>query len=73
MNERILALLIKDENPQPLYQVLKASGQLPAKQFGQLYWEQQINDIAPLAEKIKQQNVQPTDYVIDLQINGIKL
>ncbi|ELZ5938564.1 exodeoxyribonuclease V subunit gamma [Providencia stuartii] len=73
MNERILALLIKDENPQPLYQALKASGQLPAKQFGQLYWEQQINDIAPLAEKIKQQNVQPTDYVIDLQINGIKI
>ncbi|EMD1718814.1 exodeoxyribonuclease V subunit gamma [Providencia stuartii] len=73
VNERLLALLIKDENPAPLYQALRAAGQLPAKQFGQLFWEQQVKDIAPLAEKIKEQNTQLFDHVIDIQINGIKI
>ncbi|MDV5226466.1 exodeoxyribonuclease V subunit gamma [Providencia rettgeri] len=73
INERVLALLVKDEDPVQLYQSLRASGQLPAKQFGQLFWEQQMNNIMPLAEKVKEQNIQPFDHVIDTDINGIKL
>lgn len=73
INERVLALLVKDEDPAQLYQSPRASGQLPAKQFGQLFWEQQMNNIMPLAEKVKEQNIQPFDHVIDTDINGIKL
>lgn len=73
VNEKALSLLVKDENSTPLYQALKAAGQLPAKQFGQLFWEQQINEITPLAEKVKEQNIQPENYVIDTQINNIQL
>lgn len=73
MNERVLALLVKDENPTPLYQALRAAGQLPAKQFGQLFWEQQVNEIAPLADKVKEHNIQPFNYMVDTKISDIKV
>ncbi|MTC56689.1 MULTISPECIES: exodeoxyribonuclease V subunit gamma [Providencia] len=73
INDQVLDLLVKDENPMPFYQALKASGQLPAKQFGQLFWEQQLNDIVPLAEKVKEYGEQRFDYPIECEINGIKI
>ncbi|MGO2304954.1 MAG: exodeoxyribonuclease V subunit gamma [Providencia sp.] len=73
INDRILDLLVKDENPTPFYQALKASGQLPAKQFGQLFWEQQLDEVIPLAEKVKEHEAQQFDYQIDIEINGIKI
>lgn len=73
INDQILDLLVKEESPDPFYHALKASGQLPAKQFGQLFWEQQLNEIVPLAEKIKEYEVQQFDYPIDCEIDGIKI
>lgn len=73
INDRILNLLVKDENPTPFYQALKASGQLPAKQFGQLFWEQQLEEVIPLAEKVKEHEAQQFDYQIDVEIKGIKI
>ncbi|EKT60128.1 exodeoxyribonuclease V subunit gamma [Providencia sneebia] len=73
MNEQVLSLLVNDEQPTHLHQALKAAGQLPAKQFGQLLWEQQVNEMVPLAEKIKER-LEPTfNHIIDTEINGIKI
>ena len=73
INDQVLDLLVKDEDPNPLYHALKASGQLPAKQFGQIFWEKQLNDIAPLAEKVKEYGDQRIDYPIECEIQGIKI
>ncbi|MGG4608920.1 exodeoxyribonuclease V subunit gamma [Providencia sp. Me31A] len=73
INDQILDLLVKGENPEPLYSALKASGQLPAKQFGQLFWEQQLKEISPLAEKIKEYEMPFFDYPFSCDINGIKV
>lgn len=73
INDQILDLLVKDKNIEPFYSALKASGQLPARQFGQLFWEQQLNEISPLAEKVKEYDMQLFDYPFDFQLNGIKI
>ncbi|MEQ5126375.1 exodeoxyribonuclease V subunit gamma [Providencia alcalifaciens] len=73
INDQVLDLLVKDEDPNPLYHALKASGQLPAKQFGQLFWEKQLNDIAPLAEKVKEYGDRRVDYPIECEIHEIKI
>ncbi|RXN71235.1 exodeoxyribonuclease V subunit gamma [Providencia rettgeri] len=73
INDQILDLLVKDESPDPFYFALKASGQLPAKQFGQLFWEQQLTEILPLAEKVKEYDRQLFDYPIDFEINRVKI
>ncbi|WP_369308522.1 exodeoxyribonuclease V subunit gamma [Providencia rettgeri] len=73
INDHVLDLLVKEESPDPFYHALKASGQLPAKQFGQLFWEQQLNEIIPLAEKIKEHELQQFDYPIDCEVEGIRI
>lgn len=73
INDKVLGLLVKDENPSQFFQALKASGHLPAKQFGQLFWEQQLNEVTPLAEKVKEYRAPQFNYAIDCEINGIKI
>ncbi|UDG81146.1 RecBCD enzyme subunit RecC [Candidatus Hartigia pinicola] len=73
INERVLSLLVNNKDLTPLYQKLRTTGQLPAKKFGQLIWEQQINAIIPLAEKVKEHYTKSYNYIIDTQIIGIKI
>ncbi len=37
------------------------------------FWEQQLNEISPLAEKVKEYDMQLFDYPLDFQLNGIKI
>ena len=73
INERLLNHLIQEQVPEPFFDTLKASGQLPAKQFGYLFWEKQVTDMQPLAEKIKQQQHVAIDVAVNLRIGDIQL
>ncbi|MGP1958557.1 MAG: exodeoxyribonuclease V subunit gamma [Arsenophonus sp. NC-CH8-MAG3] len=52
-NERLLKVMIYEESLEELLTTLRATGGLPAKHFGQIYFEKQIQDLKPLADKIK--------------------
>ncbi|VAY02177.1 RecBCD enzyme subunit RecC [Arsenophonus endosymbiont of Aleurodicus dispersus] len=52
-NERLLNALIYKQSLEELLITLRATGGLPAEHFGQIYWEKQIQDLQPLADKIK--------------------
>ncbi len=73
INERLLDHLIQEQAAEPFFDALKASGQLPAKQFGYLFWEKQVIDMQPLAEKIKQQQDVAIDVAVNLRCGDIQL
>lgn len=52
-NERLLNAMIYKESLEELLATLRATGGLPAEYFGQIYWEKQIQDMQPLADKVK--------------------
>ncbi|MFV9997767.1 MAG: exodeoxyribonuclease V subunit gamma [Arsenophonus endosymbiont of Dermacentor nuttalli] len=52
-NERLLKAMICEEPLEELLNTLRATGGLPAEHFGQIYWEKQIQDMQPLADKVK--------------------
>ncbi|WP_334468060.1 exodeoxyribonuclease V subunit gamma [Arsenophonus sp. PmNCSU2021_1] len=52
-NERLLKAMIYEESLEELLTTLRATGGLPAEHFGQIYWEKQIQDMQPLADKVK--------------------
>ncbi|MGP1928482.1 MAG: exodeoxyribonuclease V subunit gamma [Arsenophonus sp. NC-WZS1-MAG3] len=52
-NKRLLNAMIHEESLDELLTTLRATGGLPAGHFGQIYLEKQIQDLQPLANKIK--------------------
>ncbi|MGP1953045.1 MAG: exodeoxyribonuclease V subunit gamma [Arsenophonus sp. ET-KM2-MAG3] len=52
-NKNLLKAMIYEKPLEELLITLLATGELPAKYFGQIYLEKQIQDIKPLANKIK--------------------
>lgn len=78
INEQLLNQLIGEQLSEGFFEVLKTSGQLPAKQFGYLFWEQQISDMELLAEKVKAQKTdskgkEAIDLPVDLVIGDFRL
>ncbi|MGP1930210.1 MAG: exodeoxyribonuclease V subunit gamma [Arsenophonus sp. ET-YP4-MAG3] len=53
INKNLLKAMINEEPLEELLITLLATGELPAKHFGQIYLEKQIQDIQPLANKVK--------------------
>ncbi|MRF64678.1 hypothetical protein GII48_14600, partial [Staphylococcus epidermidis] len=56
-----------------LYERIKAAGKLPASAFGQIYWEQQIETLQPLAEKVRSERLATHSVTIEYQFNTIPL
>lgn len=73
LNQWLLKALIEETSTQTLFDNIKAAGQLPASAFGKIYWEQQIEELQPLAEKVRQERLE-TDFVtLEHQFGSIPL
>lgn len=53
LNERLLKAMIYEESLEEVLTTLRATGGVPSEYFGQIYLEKQIQDLQPLADKIK--------------------
>ncbi|AMA64895.1 RecBCD enzyme subunit RecC [Candidatus Arsenophonus lipoptenae] len=53
INEQLMKAMINEESIENLLTIVRATGKLPVKYFGQIYWEKQIKDMQPLVNKIK--------------------
>ncbi|MEM8180712.1 exodeoxyribonuclease V subunit gamma [Morganella morganii subsp. sibonii] len=52
-NTRLLDTLVDGEPEEKVFRLLKAAGELPAGAFAQVYWEEQLQEMDVLAEKIR--------------------
>lgn len=55
INERLLNALITGEDADRLYRTFRAAGELPYGAFGELYWAKQCDNLAPLAQTVREQ------------------
>lgn len=53
LNTALLNALIEQKNTDQLYAKIRASGRLPFGHFGEIYWQQQKNEMALIAKKIQ--------------------
>ncbi|HEK0601780.1 TPA: exodeoxyribonuclease V subunit gamma [Proteus mirabilis] len=73
LNQWLLKALIEGTSTEALYERIKAAGKLPASAFGQIYWEQQIETLQPLAEKVRSERLATHSVTIEYQFNTIPL
>lgn len=73
LNQWLLKALIDDTSTEALFERVKAAGQLPASAFGQIYWEQQIEELQPLAEKIRNERLATYSLTLEHNFNPIPL
>lgn len=73
LRQKLLDILIDNADPQSLYQRYRSAGQLPYGAFGDIFWQQQLADIQPLAQKIQQHYRQSQPLEIDLSMDNIHL
>ncbi|WP_413739662.1 exodeoxyribonuclease V subunit gamma [Sodalis sp. RH14] len=55
LNDQLLNTLIAGEDPDRLYRTFRAAGYLPYGAFGELYWAKQRDEMALLAETVREQ------------------
>ncbi len=68
LNDRLVNALINDEDPATLYRHIRAAGHLPFGAFGELYWARQQEEIAPLAQLIREQR-RPESRSIEVRVD----
>lgn len=73
VNVQLLNTLIDDQPTEPLYERARASGTLPYGAWGELFWQEQQEEMAELAEKVRARRTAVTNIEINLQIAGIQL
>ncbi|CRK85947.1 RecBCD enzyme subunit RecC [Candidatus Providencia siddallii] len=73
MNKKIIKSLIKNKNPEIIYQELIDSGKLPVGCFGRSIWEKNLIKINTLIEKNTKQTEKQFDYHIKCIIKNIKI
>ncbi|QXF32354.1 exodeoxyribonuclease V subunit gamma [Photorhabdus luminescens] len=57
-NQLLLSALIEQQSPEPLFSRLRAAGGLPFGAFGEVYWLKQQKEMQPLADKIREQQME---------------
>ncbi|MBC8954058.1 exodeoxyribonuclease V subunit gamma [Xenorhabdus sp. PB62.4] len=63
-NQLLLSILIEQGDPASLFHHLRASGGLPYGSFGEVYWEEQLESMRPLADKVREERTET--FSIDL-------
>ncbi len=63
-NQLLLNTLIEQQSPDPLFNRLRAAGGLPFGAFGEVYWLKQQKEMQPLADKIREQQMET--FSVDL-------
>lgn len=73
LRQQILNAMVEQQDIRQLYQRYRSSGQLPYAAFGDLLWQQQVDLMQPLADKIRQQRTPAHGLEIDQTINGVRI
>lgn len=73
LNQWLLKALIDQTSTETLFERIKAAGQLPASAFGQIYWEQQIEELLPLAEKIRSERLATHSVTLEQSFSAMPL
>ena len=73
MNQWLLKALIDETSTNILFERIRAAGQLPASAFGLIYWEKQIEELQPLAEKVRSERLASYSVTLEHQFNSIPL
>lgn len=73
INTQLLNALIDGKDSEQLFAYYRAAGELPYGAFGELFWQQQHDEMVTLAKQIREQRGSFSDREIDLQIDGVRL
>lgn len=73
INSELLNSLINELPAQLFYNRQRAAGALPYGAFGELFWQEQLTDMAALAEQVRARRKTPDSLEINLQIDGLQL
>jgi exodeoxyribonuclease V gamma subunit len=73
INAQLLNALIEEEDTQRLFNHHRAAGVLPYGAFGELFWQTQQEEMAPLAEQVRELRDESRSVEIDLTVAGVKL
>ena len=73
INAQLLNALIEEEDTQRLFNHHRAAGVLPYGAFGELFWQTQQEEMAPLAEQVRALRAASHSVEIDLTVAGVRL
>ncbi|PHI32100.1 exodeoxyribonuclease V subunit gamma [Budvicia aquatica] len=73
MNVMLLNSLIEDQDPAALFSRARAAGELPFGAFGELFWQGQSEDMAELAEVVKQHKLPAQSIEFEHNIAGLEI
>lgn len=72
-NSQLLNTLIEGEDAGKLYQRVRASGGLPYGAFGEIYWQKQQEEMAELAERVREQRQENGSLELDIDVAGMRI
>ncbi|OTA19851.1 exonuclease V subunit gamma [Xenorhabdus beddingii] len=72
-NQLLLSILIEQGAPESLFHHLRASGGLPYGSFGEVYWEEQLGSMRPLADKVREERTETFSINLYEELNSVIL
>jgi exodeoxyribonuclease V gamma subunit len=73
INQQLLNTLVRQEDPQRLYRRYRAAGELPYGAFGDIWWENQLEEMQPLAQRVVEERQPGESQEIDLMLGDVHL
>lgn len=69
-NSQLLNALIEQQDGQQLFNHMRAAGNLPYGAFGQIYWQEQQDEMLTLASQIRDERLETSSLEINLDLDG---
>ncbi|MEM6162136.1 exodeoxyribonuclease V subunit gamma [Erwinia sp. P6884] len=73
VNTLLLNTLIEGEPSEPLYARQRAAGNLPYGAYGELFWQEQLDEMTGLADRVREQRRDSASREINFSVGGIQL
>lgn len=73
INAQLLNALIDGKDTDRLFAYHRAAGDLPYGAFGELFWQGQFDEMALLAEQVREQRSSSESWEINLQVGEVRL
>jgi len=73
VNKLLLNTLIDEQPTESLYDLQRAAGLLPYGAWGELFWQSQLEEMADLASRVREQRKESASWEIALQVGGVQL
>ncbi|QKJ88485.1 exodeoxyribonuclease V subunit gamma [Paramixta manurensis] len=73
VNTRLLNALINGETTERLFQFYRSAGALPYGAFGELFWQQQEEEMSALALRVREYRGESDNLEVSLQVGGVHL